>query len=362
MEFKNFKKDVEAAFNNMIAENLFVANVDKDLLWMGYLLSFEDETVRQDHNCNACKSFIRHYGKVVAIDPQTYKIKTFWDDVHTPGYEKTAQALAKLVKEAGIGDVFIQDVNEFHGCDHNVQLLPDGTTRTWTHLYVTIPNNFKFNRRVHGFDSAAGYRGDVRARAGVFERSISELKLEAVETVIELIEGNNLYRGAEFLKSLEEFRRTLVTAQTLSPEVGTNYCWLNFKSPIAKIRNTAMGTLLIDLSNGVDLEKACPKMKSNGDLPNLGKHVVLKTVSPQILDRLRESGLTVCICCEFEGVAWLTFSPGLPFDIHGEGYDFEELGLIGTEANLRYFEKVTPNYIDCGTDVDKFINTCLQFK
>lgn len=55
MEFKNFKKDVEAAFNNMIAENLFVANVDKDLLWMGYLLSFEDETVRQDHNCNACK-------------------------------------------------------------------------------------------------------------------------------------------------------------------------------------------------------------------------------------------------------------------------------------------------------------------
>ena len=25
MEFKNFKKDVEAAFNNMIAENLFVA-------------------------------------------------------------------------------------------------------------------------------------------------------------------------------------------------------------------------------------------------------------------------------------------------------------------------------------------------
>lgn len=184
MEFKNFKKDVEAAFNNMIAENLFVANVDKDLLWMGYLLSFED--IRQDHNCNACKSFIRHYGKVVAIDPQTYKVKTFWDDVHTPGYEKTAQALAKLVKAAGIGDVFIQDVNEFHGCDHNVQLLPDGTTRT--HLYVTIPNNFKFNKRVHGFDSAAGYRGDVRA--GVFERSISELKLEAVETVIELIEGN----------------------------------------------------------------------------------------------------------------------------------------------------------------------------
>lgn len=63
------KFNEESAFNAMIADNLFVVNVDKDLLWMSYLLSFEDETIRQDHNCNACKSFIRHYGKVVAIDP-----------------------------------------------------------------------------------------------------------------------------------------------------------------------------------------------------------------------------------------------------------------------------------------------------
>lgn len=100
-------------------------------------------------------------------------------------------------------------------------------------------------------------------------------------------------------------------------------------------------------------------MKSNGDS---GECVVLKTVSPQILDKLRESGLTVCICCEFKGTAWLVFRPGLPFDVHGIGYDFEEMGLFGTEAVLKHFEAETPNYVDCGTDVDKFINTCLQFK
>lgn len=32
MEFIKFKKDVEVAFNNMISDNLFVVNVDKDLL------------------------------------------------------------------------------------------------------------------------------------------------------------------------------------------------------------------------------------------------------------------------------------------------------------------------------------------
>lgn len=77
MNFQDFKKDVESAFKNMIADTLFVADVDKDLLWTGYLLSFKNDDIRQDHNCNACKSFIRHYGKVVAIDPQTFEIKTF---------------------------------------------------------------------------------------------------------------------------------------------------------------------------------------------------------------------------------------------------------------------------------------------
>lgn len=253
MNFRDFKKDVETAFKAMIAEHLFVVNVDKDLLWMAYLLSFDDEVIRQEHNCNACKSFIRHYGKVVAIDPVTYEVKTFWDNVHTPGYEKAAQEMAKLVKAAEVCDIFIQDTNEFHGCDHNVQLLPDGKTRTWYHLYVDIPERFKFNPRTVPFESVAAYRGDVRARAGVFSRSLTELKLSAVEDVIDLIESNSLYRGAEFLKGLQNFRAAMVNAPS---DKKTNYCWLNFNSPIAKIRNTAMGTLLIDLSEGRNLEQA----------------------------------------------------------------------------------------------------------
>ena len=47
----------------MEAGKLFIVNVDNDLLWMGYLLSFPEGEVRQSHNCNACKSFIRHMGK-----------------------------------------------------------------------------------------------------------------------------------------------------------------------------------------------------------------------------------------------------------------------------------------------------------
>lgn len=255
MEFFYFKKDVEAAFIKMMeAGKLFIVNVDNDLLWMGYLLSFPEGEERQSHNCNACKSFIRHMGKAVSIDPVTYEIKTFWDDVHTPGYEKTAADLAKLVKEAAICNIFMQDMNEFHGCDHNIQRLPDGSTRQWNHLYVNLPITYRFNSRTSRFDSLAAFKGDVVARRGVFMRSLTELKTEAVETVIDLIEDNNLYRGSEFLKSLQEFLNVKKSVEGITNL--ENYCWLHYDNPIAKIRNTAMGTLLINLSEGMDLERA----------------------------------------------------------------------------------------------------------
>ena len=255
MEFYQFKKDVEAAFVKMMeAGKLFTVNVDNDLLWMGYLLSFPEDKERQLHNCNACKSFIRHMGKAVRIDPVTYEIKTFWDDVHTPGYEKTAADLAELVKEAAIGNIFMQDMNEFHGCDHNIQRLPDGSTRQWNHLYVDLPATYRFDHRRSNFATLAAFKGDVVARRNVFFRSLTELTTYAVETVIDLINDNNLYRGAEFLKGLQEFLKVKQEVENLTNL--ENYCWLHYDNPIAKIRNTAMGTLLINLSEGMDLERA----------------------------------------------------------------------------------------------------------
>ena len=291
MEFYNFKKDVEAAFIEMMkVGKLFTVDVDNDLLWMGYLLSFPEGDERQSHNCNACKSFIRHMGKTVSIDPETYEIKTFWDDVHTPGYEKTAADLAKIVKESVINNIFIQDVNEFHGCDSNIQILPDGSTRKWTHLYVKLPNEYRFNNRGN-FSTLATLKGDVIARRNVFYRSLTELKIEAVETIIDLIESNALYRGAEFLKGLQEFLRVKKATANISNL--ENYCWLHYDNPIAKIRNTAMGTLLINLSEDMELEKAV-KLYENIMAPSNYKRPTALITKKQIVEaqkKVEELGL-----------------------------------------------------------------------
>ena len=292
MEFYQFKKDVEAAFIKMMeAGKLFVVNVDNDLLWMGYLLSFPEEN-RQVHNCNACKSFIRHMGKAVSIDPVTFEVKTFWDDVHSPGFERTAADLAKLVKEAAVCNIFMQDINEFHGCDHNIQRLPDGSTRQWNHLYVDLPRHYRFNSRTSDFHSLAALKGEVVSRRNVFKRSLTELKTEAVETVIDLIEDNNLYRGFEFLKGLQEFLRVKKATEGIANL--DNYCWLHYDNPIAKIRNTAMGTLLINLSEGMELEKAV-KAYENIMAPSNYKRPNAIITKKQIADaqkKVEELGLT----------------------------------------------------------------------
>lgn len=57
---------------------LFLTNVDKDALWDCYLNSFPEEE-RQSHNCNNCKHYIRHYGRVVAIKDN--KVVTMWENL-----------------------------------------------------------------------------------------------------------------------------------------------------------------------------------------------------------------------------------------------------------------------------------------
>ena len=78
MEFLKFKRAVHAQFNRLAAgaDMLFLTNVDKDALWDCYLNSFPEEE-RQSHNCNNCKHYIRHYGRVVAIKDN--KVVTMWN-------------------------------------------------------------------------------------------------------------------------------------------------------------------------------------------------------------------------------------------------------------------------------------------
>lgn len=255
MNFKPFQQAVHAQWVQMSDSNeLFEVNIDKDTLFQKYLESFDEVSnpifkERTHHDCNTCKQFIRRVGNVVRINID-FSLTTVWD-VTIPGepeYQKVADILSEYVKSLTVKDFFTTE-EKTAGIKSNKVLLDNGKTHTFNHFFTgAIPNTFY--RR----GKAAQVRGLKRENYEVFKRGMDELTLESAEIVCDLISQNSLYRGKEFVGQVKDF----IADKTLYDKLNTqtekdHHCWLINKKGI---RNTVIGQLLIDLSEGKELEAA----------------------------------------------------------------------------------------------------------
>lgn len=246
---KKFQENLKKLLKN--TSNLYITGAAKDDLWSMYLNSFP-EAERQEFNCNSCRHFIKNYSNVVAIKDN--KLVSIWSfDAGDPVYQSVFDKLDALVLSYPIRDIFFSESHKI-GIDFNIQLVNGGTTR-WEHFYYDLPRKF-----VHsGPASMDAVRGSFRDNKNVFKRSLDELKTSAVKTVIELIDQNSIYRGAEFKGVLEVFLRSKLEYEKLPEDERDVYCWVNSvtnSGTVSKIRNTAIGTMLIDISEDMDLDKA----------------------------------------------------------------------------------------------------------
>lgn len=90
--------------------NLFKSNVNGDKLWEMYLGGFENDPIFRStessvHNCNYCKSFIRRYGSIVAVD-ENYNLMSIFDIESPEKYRKSFDTMADLVKRSSIENIF----------------------------------------------------------------------------------------------------------------------------------------------------------------------------------------------------------------------------------------------------------------
>lgn len=89
----------------------------------------------------------------------------------------------------------------------------------------------------------------------------------------------------------------------------------------------------------------------------------LRANSPEIRNRIEENGIKVCVCCTFPVAEWLNYSEVTPNIVHGvyPGDDEEEWGTEGLFGNKSTFKDIYlaehKDYIDCGEDVELFIET-----
>lgn len=292
MEFVKFKRVVHAQFNQLAAgaDMLFLTNVDKDALWDCYLNSFPEEE-RQSHNCNNCKHYIRHYGRVVAIKDN--KVVTMWENLQLDEpYATVARNLDALVKSKPVVDVFITRDYEL-GIDRNnvyIDSLQGPKVITWNHLYYHMPNQLVYT----GTKSVSAVMGTLRTTKEVFKRALEELTVDSIETVLDLIGQNALYRGEQFKNDLSVFLGHKRHYDSLPDEEKDNWCWANFnRVGCARIRNTAIGTLLVNISLGLELDDCVTAYErimapENYQRP---KSIVTKRMIEEAQNKVQELGL-----------------------------------------------------------------------
>ena len=273
-DFRPFSQLVHEQFNKLAKDHseLFVADLPD--LFDIYLSSFPEGTnpifrERTEHDCNCCKHFIRNIGKVVAI--KDGQIKTIWDvDGLEYPYDVVAKAMQDAVKGAKIHSVFRTKEVSY---SHEKNIDNHDTSITWFHFHSKVPGKF-----VHSQPGTV--KGGFASTFQVFKRGLDEFRQGDLETVLDLIKDNSLYRGKEFEKSIKSFKD--VQKKYIKAGASEAFVWENIGNPCAGLRNTAIGTLLIDLAADEDLDVAVKKYEAKVAPANYKRPKAL--VTPKMIE------------------------------------------------------------------------------
>lgn len=294
--FATFAQLVAASFQELTKDsNVFIADIDGDVLYATYLAAFPEGTnpifkKNTEHDCSCCKHFVRRAGAVIAIVDGN--VRTIWDQAANSAPEflsVVATRMRDAVRSVGVRDLFRVGPNETSFGAIQTRSLDAETqqARTWNHFHTgEIPRNL----RVAMPDTA---RGDYRTTVQVFERGLVELSAEALETVISLVNANSLYRGEEHKPALLGFQKLQRAFAEKSASEKSLFAWANANSPGARFRNTVIGTLVQDLSEGQDIERAVKSFEVKVAPQNYKRTTALITpgMVKQAMETIAELGL-----------------------------------------------------------------------
>lgn len=258
--FLMFKEAVQQQFAKMTEEGakLFIVDIGKDFLWKSYLDSFPEGTneiykTHREFDCQCCRQFIRTVGNVVAIKDN--KLISIWDGAVEYPFDEVSKNMSRLVKTAKVQDVFLTH-ERAAGTDRNHQQLEDGSAQTWEHFYLRLPSS----THLSDGKSVASVMGIHRDAKNTFKRAMEELTVDSAQTVLELTQQGSLYRGNEFIPMINSFLEAKRAYADVPVDQQDNWCWVNAQyANVAHIRNSAIGTLLVNLSDGMEVDTAVKK-------------------------------------------------------------------------------------------------------
>ena len=262
MTFNEFRGRFQANFDEATKDRvLFETDADKDRLWEIYLDSFPEGTnhiykVRREYDCSCCRHFLKNIGHTVYIDDDLNVRSICEFDTGSDVFQPVMDSVAAYVKSRNItGRYFSRDAAV--GTEHSTSMGEDGRVETFKHFYVNLPNMLRCTIGPH--ETVGMVKGQFNATHDVFKRSLTEISMDAIDTVLELIRSNTLYKGEEWLNNIIQLRKHKKAYEQLSTEKRINYCWEMTQTVgpvLGRIRNHSIGVLLTDISDGMDLDAA----------------------------------------------------------------------------------------------------------
>lgn len=254
MSFERFSQKIHNRFSALSLSGELFVTVPGDEVWAAYLAAFPEGTneiyrERTEHDCSCCRNFIRNLGNVVTVaEGKVWSVWSGHEELEHP-YNVVAAALDELVTKAAITGLFRSDQHQY-GAPHSFETLANGDQKKWNHFHGRISADH-FSKQV------AKDVGDYATKVQVFKRGLEELKPDAVEQVLELIDSKSLYRGDEFRPLVHEFQAMQRLYLTMDASTKHLFIWQRVCLTFAAgFRNTVIGSLVVDLSDGKDLEAA----------------------------------------------------------------------------------------------------------
>ena len=347
MNFSLFKQAVAKQFAFMQKYPLFAVDIDGDTLWDTYLRSFPEGTnpiyrERTEHDCNCCKQFIKNAGKIVAIVGD--EIVSIWDIAPTgTGYDTVAKALLAAVRSRPIANVY-KHYERSVGTDKSFEQLVDGQ-KAWEHFFINLPASAVARK-----DTLPTLFGQKRTAYDMLTRAMATITDEAVDTVLELIQQNSIYRGAEHVTTVQRFKN-MVERSKLFRRSRNVFVWKEVEAGdhgVILIRNSVIGTLLVDLSEGVSLERAVASFESKVAPANYKRPTALVTKSmiESAKKKVAELGLLSALERRYANIDDLKINDILFADSKARRVivkdAFDELaGTVKAKPNLAKIEEVT---------------------
>lgn len=296
----NFNNKIKEQFEKMCKTGkLFRANLSGQSVWELYLLSFEEDPIFRDpesssHNCNTCKSFIRRYGNIVAID-SNYSIMSIFDVDIEGEFKPVALELSKIIKASTVSEVFFETLDSLNdlpyekvsktnslfrlGIAKNFKtytkeevakfgVVKENEVYTFNHLHLDLPKEFvdQSNKSIEAI------MAEYRDAKNVFMRAMETISLDTLNLVKDLINQGSLLDGTTHLYKIEQIIPLKKEYDSLAQNQRDNWCWLkSYKLPFAKFRNELIGVLCSELSEGLDLNEACKNWNKRVDPANYMK-------------------------------------------------------------------------------------------